>query len=163
MQVKAEVRGLNLTRCWQFYSVDTQVLYLVFSLTRSDWWLCGGKSAMKQKYPCCWLGWRKHDFYCDIYKTGPCDPPTQWNYLQSSLSHSRPVWIIMCSLLHRKAQGENCEQQIPFRMSKMLLCSLRLWFCFHKFSFLFFKFMNLNRCIDFRDYNTFLSSNVSDK
>lgn len=68
-------------------------------------------------------------FYCDIYKTALCDPPTQWNYLQSSLSHLRVATRLVHNvvIIARKARGENCEQQIPFRMPKMLLCSLCLF------------------------------------
>lgn len=84
-QVKAEVRELMV--------IVVQVLYLVFSPTRSDWWLCCKNIRAVD------LDEGNMIFYSDIYKPGLCDPPTQWTYLQSSLSHSRPVWIIMCSLL----------------------------------------------------------------
>lgn len=74
--------------CLTFWC-NAQVLYLVFCHTRTlSSWVENSRRLQKND-PDCWLRCKKHNFFCNIYKAGLCDPPTQWNYSQSSLSHSQ--------------------------------------------------------------------------
>lgn len=125
--IKDEVRNLNLT-CY-FYAADIQILYLAFSPTRNNWWL-QKRSETKISVMLSWM--KENDFYCDIYKTGLRDPPTQWNYLQSSLSHSQPVWIIMCSLLHGRHRVKTVNSK-SYSECEKCFCAHFICCCFWEY------------------------------
>lgn len=59
----------------------------------------------------------KHDFFCNIYKAGLCDPPTQWNYSQSSLSRSQ----ILPDRVRVVNKSVSCKKKTAFMLQPWLV------------------------------------------